>query len=64
MKAITVARPGLGVRSMMLTDIHYPPTLENDVIVRVHVAAFAPDQRVRGRTIITITETHQGDPHG
>ena len=40
MKAITVAGPGLGVESMTLTDIDYPPALENDVVVRVHAAGF------------------------
>ena len=40
MKAITVAKRGDGVESMTLTDIDYPPTLENDVVVRVHAAGF------------------------
>jgi len=40
MKAITVAKRGDGVESMTLTEIDYPPTLENDVVVRVHAAGF------------------------
>jgi NADPH:quinone reductase-like Zn-dependent oxidoreductase len=40
MKAITVAKRGDGVESMTLTDIDYPPSLENDVVVRVHAAGF------------------------
>ena len=40
MKAITVAEKGAGVESMTLTDIDYPPALENDVVVRVHAAGF------------------------
>src|SRR5688572_7652079 len=40
MKAITVAEKGTGVESMTLTDIDYPLTLENDVVVRVHAAGF------------------------
>ena len=40
MKAITVAREGLGVEAMTMTDIDYPHAAENDVIVRVHAAGF------------------------
>ncbi|MEV1131712.1 NADP-dependent oxidoreductase [Agromyces sp. NPDC049794] len=40
MKAITVAKEGLGVEAMTLIDIDHPHAAENDVIVRVHAAGF------------------------
>ena len=56
MKAITVRDRGAGVGGMSLTDVPYPNAAENDVIVRVHAAAFASGRRTRGKTIIRVTQ--------
>jgi hypothetical protein len=54
MQAITVRDRDAGVNGLSLTDLPYPHAAENDVIVQVHAAAFAPAQRVPGKTIIRI----------
>lgn len=44
MQAITVSDRDAGVAGMTLTDLPYPHTAENDVIVRVHAAGFTPGE--------------------
>jgi NADPH:quinone reductase-like Zn-dependent oxidoreductase len=40
MKAITVSDRDAGVAGLSLTDLPYPQTADNDVVVRVHAAGF------------------------
>ncbi|WP_326834890.1 NADP-dependent oxidoreductase [Amycolatopsis rhabdoformis] len=40
MQAITVRDRDAGIAGLSLEDIPYPPTAENDVVVRVHAAGF------------------------
>jgi hypothetical protein len=40
MKAITVSDREAGVAGLSLTDLPYPQTADNDVVVRVHAAGF------------------------
>jgi len=44
MQAITVRDRNAGLAGMSLTDMPYPHTAENDVIVRVHAAGFTPGE--------------------
>ena len=44
MDAITVRDRTAGVGGLVLTDMPYPHASENDVIVRVHAAAFTPGE--------------------
>jgi len=44
MQAITVRDHNAGLAGMSLTDMPYPHTAENDVIVRVHAAGFTPGE--------------------
>lgn len=44
MRAVTVSDRDAGVRGMTLTDLPYPHAAENDVVVRVHAAAFTPGE--------------------
>jgi len=44
MQAITVRDRAAGAAGLTLSDIPYPHTAENDVIVRVHAAGFTPGE--------------------
>ncbi|MEV4618786.1 NADP-dependent oxidoreductase [Asanoa sp. NPDC049573] len=44
MKAFTVRDRDAGVGGLTMTDMPYPSTAENDVIVRVHAAGFTPGE--------------------
>ena len=44
MRAITVRDRAAGIAGLSLTDMPYPEAAENDVIVRVHAAAFTPGE--------------------
>src|ERR1700743_2066427 len=44
MQAITVRDRNAGLAGMSLTDLPYPHSAENDVIVRVHAAGFTPGE--------------------
>ena len=44
MRAIVVSEREDGVEGMVLTDVDYPGTAENDVIVEVHAAGFTPGE--------------------
>jgi NADPH:quinone reductase-like Zn-dependent oxidoreductase len=44
MQAITVNDRDAGISGLSLTDMPYPSTAENDVIVRVHAAGFTPGE--------------------
>jgi NADPH:quinone reductase-like Zn-dependent oxidoreductase len=44
MQAITVRDRAVGAAGLALSDIPYPHTAENDVIVRVHAAGFTPGE--------------------
>ena len=44
MQAITVRDRAVGAAGLTLSDIPYPHTAENDVIVRVHAAGFTPGE--------------------
>src|ERR1700742_2670779 len=44
MQAITVSERDAGVAGLSLTDLPYPRTADNDVVVRVHAAGFTPSE--------------------
>jgi NADPH:quinone reductase-like Zn-dependent oxidoreductase len=44
MQAVTVRDRAVGATGLTLSDIPYPHTAENDVIVRVHAAGFTPGE--------------------
>jgi NADPH:quinone reductase-like Zn-dependent oxidoreductase len=44
MRAITVADRAAGIGGLSLSEIPYPSTAENDVVVRVHAAGFTPGE--------------------
>jgi NADPH:quinone reductase-like Zn-dependent oxidoreductase len=44
MRAITVHDREAGIGGLTLTEMPYPQTMENDVIVRVHAAGFTPGE--------------------
>ena len=44
MQAITVTDRAAGVGELSLTDMPYPHTAENDVVVRVFAAGFTPGE--------------------
>src|ERR1700743_575531 len=44
MQAITVKDRAAGASGLSLTDMPYPHTAENDVVVRVHAAGFTPGE--------------------
>lgn len=44
MRAIVATDPGAGPEALTLTDLPYPQTAENDVIVRVCAAGFTPGE--------------------
>jgi hypothetical protein len=44
MQAITVSGRDAGVAGLSLTDLPYPQTADNDVVVRLHAAGFTPGE--------------------